>query len=62
MGEIVFKELSYSITGLCFKVHNDLGRFCREKQYADKLKRLLMESCLNYRREYEIRNFNDNSP
>ena len=51
---ILFKELSYRITGICFKVHNDLGRFCSEHQYADKLEELLKDHKLNYKREFEI--------
>lgn len=51
---ILFKELSYRITGICFKVHNKLGRFCSERQYADKLEELLKGSNFSYRREFEI--------
>ena len=40
MIQILFPKLSYRITGLCFKVQNKLGRFCREKQYADFLELL----------------------
>jgi len=53
---IIFKELSYKINGVCFKVHRELGRFCREKQYADKLEELLQEVKIDYLREVEISN------
>lgn len=60
--EIIYKDLSYKIVGICFKVHRDLGRFCRENQYLDRLELLLKESGVNYKREYEIINLNSNSP
>ena len=53
---IIHKELSYKITGLCFKVHNKLGRFCREKQYSDSLEQLLQEKNINYQREFDLKN------
>lgn len=51
MTRIIHKELSYEITGLCFKVHNELGRFCREKQYGDMFENVLQEAKLLYERE-----------
>ena len=52
--KLVYPELSYLITGACFEVHNQLGRFCREKQYGDALEeklRLLKTDC---KREYTV--------
>ena len=37
MVELIEKELSYQLTGVCYKVHNRLGRFLTEKQYCDAL-------------------------
>jgi len=51
---VLFKELSYKICGLCFKVHNELGRFRNERQYADALERLLKENDLRYEREFDL--------
>lgn len=51
MAEIIHKELSYRINGLLFSIHNDLGRFCREKQYADSFENLLKQSNIPYERE-----------
>ncbi|MBI2607445.1 MAG: GxxExxY protein [Candidatus Doudnabacteria bacterium] len=62
MEKIIEKELSYEITGLCYKVHKDLGRFCREKQYADELEGLLKENKIEYQRELEIKQLRPNSP
>ncbi len=53
-NKIVYKELSYVVTGLFFKVHRDLGRFCREKQYGDLLEKLLLDREIQYEREKEL--------
>lgn len=53
--EIIYPELSYVLTGLCYKAHNKLGRFCREKQYADEFEKLLVEKEINYKREYSLK-------
>lgn len=53
-GKIVYKELSYQITGILFKVHNKLGRYCREKQYGDMLETLLKEDGVIFEREKEL--------
>ena len=53
-GKIVYPELSYQITDLLFKIHNDLGRFCRERQYGDYFEKLLRENNVGYEREKAI--------
>jgi GxxExxY protein len=55
-------ELCYKLNGLFFKVHNDLGRFARERQYADLFEPLLIKAGLVYEREYEIKNVKPDSP
>lgn len=62
MANIVEKQLCYDITGLCFKVHKELGRFCREIQYASKLEELFKIGKWDYQREYEIKNLAPDSP
>ncbi|MEK7138812.1 MAG: GxxExxY protein [Patescibacteria group bacterium] len=52
--KVLFRELSYKICGLCFKVHNELGRFRNEKQYADALENILKENNINYKREWAL--------
>lgn len=42
--KVVYKELSYKINGLLFKVHKDLGRYRNEKQYGDYFEQLLKNS------------------
>ena len=34
-SKVIYPDLSYKLTGILFSVHNELGRFCNEKQYAD---------------------------
>jgi len=52
--KILHPELSYLITGFCFKAQNDLGRFAKEKQYSDRLEQLFKTANLNYQREVKI--------
>jgi GxxExxY protein len=54
--EIIYKELSYRLNGICFKIHNELGRFCRERQYCDAVEKRLEEAGIPYVREYRILN------
>jgi len=60
--EILHPELSYKVTGLCFQIHHELGRFCREIQYSDRLHELLLESGLDFDREFNLRKARENSP
>ena len=53
---LIYPELSYKLTGLFFKIHNQSGRFCREKQYSDVIENLLKENKINYKREFELSN------
>jgi len=53
-NKLIYPELSYLVCGLCFKVHNTLGRFRNEKQYADALEPLLKANNINYEREKEL--------
>lgn len=56
VAELVFKELSFKINGVLFAVHNELSRYCREKQYGDLLEKKLKESGIKYKREVKIGN------
>ncbi|EKD22805.1 MAG: hypothetical protein ACD_83C00262G0001 [uncultured bacterium] len=56
MIQIIQAKLSYKLVGLCFQVHNELGRFCREKQYSDLLETLLLEYNIRFHKEVFIDN------
>jgi GxxExxY protein len=62
MTRILHKDLSYRITGICFKVHRELGQFCSERQYADKLEEILKKQNVQYQREYELKNLEPGLP
>ncbi len=52
--DVVQPELSYLIYGFCFKVHNQLGKFRNEKQYADALEQLFKINQIPYEREKRL--------
>lgn len=53
-NKLIYPELSYTLTGICFDVHNTLGRFCREKQYSDALEQILHSSKIIFEREKRV--------
>ncbi len=54
--ELIYPALSFKITGLCFQTHNELGRFGREKQYANTLEQKIIAEQIGYKRELKIGN------
>ncbi|VVA43568.1 conserved hypothetical protein [Candidatus Roizmanbacteria bacterium] len=50
-SNIIYPDLSYKINGILFKVHNELGKYCNEKQYCDSIEEHLKELKLDYERE-----------
>ena len=48
---LIYPELSYKITGILFKAHNQLGRYCKEKQYQDVIEVLLRQNGIKFERE-----------
>lgn len=52
--QLIYPELSYTVTGICFAAHNTLGRYAREKQYGDEVERRLQESNISYKRELAL--------
>ena len=53
-GKSVEEELSHILGGIFFEIHNELGRFCRERQYADALEEKCRERNITFQREYPI--------
>ncbi|PLX27293.1 GxxExxY protein [Candidatus Parcubacteria bacterium] len=49
--KLLYKDLTYKIRGILFKIHNDLGRFCNEKQYGDAFEQGLTDEGIEYERE-----------
>lgn len=52
--KLIYPELSYLLTGICFDVQNELGRFSREKQYGDMLEAKFQDKHIVYLREYRV--------
>lgn len=50
-NKLIYPELSYKVTGVLFAVHNELGRFCNEKQYSDAMEGHLNKLKIRYERE-----------
>ncbi len=57
--ELLYPELSFDVVGLCYNVHNELGRFAKEKQYGDCLEEKLKTKSVAYMRELRIGNTNN---
>lgn len=53
-NKIIHPELSYKIGGVLFSVHNNLGRFCKEKQYQDTFEEELKKIGIFYEREKKL--------
>jgi len=58
-SKVIYPELSYILTGICFVVHNSVGRFAKERHCADLLEDILKERKIKYDPEYKISNTGD---
>lgn len=50
-AKLIHKDLSYKICGFLFYIQNKLGRFAKEKNYADALELVLKENGIPFTRE-----------
>lgn len=48
---IIYPDLSYKINGILFAIHNQLDRFCNERQYSDAIENNLENLKIKYERE-----------
>lgn len=51
MADIIYKEESFKIVGLCMKVHSVLGKGFKEIVYKDALEIELQKESISYERE-----------
>ena len=51
MSEIIYKEESYAIIGLCMEVHNQLGHGFSEVVYKDALELEFKENDIFFKRQ-----------
>jgi GxxExxY protein len=61
MKEIIYKDLCYEVVGVCFKTQDSLGRFCKERQYAEEFEKLLTERKIKYEREFSLNKLEANN-
>lgn len=52
--EFLYGDLTYKINGVLIEVYKELGRYAREKQYADLIEKKLKAIKINYCREAAI--------
>ena len=52
VSKVIYPELSYKITGILFAVHNELGRFCNEKQHGNCFAQYLKKFGIKFTREH----------
>ena len=53
-GKLIYPKLSFTIVGILFSVHNNLGPYAREKQYGDEIEQKFKEAKITYKREVII--------
>ncbi len=49
--KLIYELDTYILRGILFKIHNNLGRFRSERQYADAFEQTLKEKSIQYERE-----------
>lgn len=59
LDKIIYPKESYILTGLFFKVHNELGPYCKEMQYCKALEKLFIENKIPYKKELNLKSENN---
>lgn len=52
--KVIYPRLSYLLNGIFFETHNALGRYSRERQYANEIEQKLKLAGIPYQREFDI--------
>lgn len=52
--KLLYAKETYILNGIAFRVQKELGRFAREKQYADLYEKYLIELTVPYKRELTV--------
>lgn len=51
---LIYEDLTFTIRGVLYSAHNELGPYAREKQYGDVIERILKEKNIPYARELRL--------
>ena len=51
MGDLLYEDLCYKLTGLAYKIDNQFGFGFEEKFYSDAFEKLLIKENISYKRE-----------
>lgn len=52
--DFLYGELTYKINGILIEVYKELGRYAREKRYADLVEKKLIAKGIRYKREVRV--------
>lgn len=53
-GKVIYPELSFNLFSIFLEVHREIGRYGREKQYADAVEKKLKSKNMPYGRELRL--------
>jgi|SRR3989344_6115638 len=51
INKLIYADITFKIRGILYRTHNELGRYCNEKQYADSVENYLIKLGIKYERE-----------
>jgi hypothetical protein len=53
-NKLLYEQETFKLNGIGFKVHKEIGRFGREKQYCDLFENFLIAESIPYKRELQV--------